>query len=222
MRITQSIPTDSLYKFIAIVGLILVVLFIGTLTYFNYLSYNLDKVSSHTVSYFKSQELLESIECRKGQILGNVPASKNCGNLKIDETSDFSELDQLTYLENIQKKNIAIYKKFEERANPLTENIEFVAEHNIHIFYSLGAGISFGLAILGMRRWYQLVQKPIDQMSRMDLKIRKLEKQKIESEILKIRLESKKFEQEIMRNREENRKPFYQKVSYNKAFKSDS
>ncbi|TOL62394.1 hypothetical protein CGH93_23470, partial [Vibrio parahaemolyticus] len=75
--------------------------------YFNYLSYNLDKVSSYTVSYYKSQELLESIECRKGQISGNVPVSKNCGNLKIDETSDFSELDQLTYLENIQKQNIA-------------------------------------------------------------------------------------------------------------------
>ncbi|WP_228767604.1 hypothetical protein, partial [Vibrio parahaemolyticus] len=51
--------------------------------------------------------------------------------------------------------------------------------------------------ILGMRRWYQLVQKPIDQMSRMDLKIRKLEKQKIESEILKIRLESKKLSKKL-------------------------
>ncbi|HFN0137812.1 TPA: hypothetical protein ACHCCE_002475, partial [Vibrio parahaemolyticus] len=83
-------------------------------------------------------------------------------------------------------------------AKPLTENVNFVTGINLHLIYSVGFVISIALLVVGMRNWRDNVQKPIDQMTKLNLKFRELELRKIENEMAIVILENDKVEQELI------------------------
>ncbi|EGR3340884.1 hypothetical protein DMN96_25300, partial [Vibrio parahaemolyticus] len=198
MRVTQSIPTDSLYKFQAVLGLILTIFFSISFLYIHYLYFNFSEMNRFSSSYHNAVNMLDMIDCRKEQILNPHDESKDCGKLIVTETSDYIEIEKLDYLRTIQEINISLYKKHEEIAKPLTENVNFVTGINLHLIYSVGFVISIALLVVGMRNWRDNVQKPIDQMTKLNLKFRELELRKIENEMAIVILENDKVEQELI------------------------
>ncbi|HFU0482093.1 TPA: hypothetical protein ACGTT5_004654, partial [Vibrio parahaemolyticus] len=91
MRVTQSIPTDSLYKFQAVLGLILTIFFSISFLYIHYLYFNFSEMNRFSSSYHNAVNMLDMIDCRKEQILNPHDESKDCGKLIVTETSDYIE-----------------------------------------------------------------------------------------------------------------------------------
>ncbi|EQB8914563.1 hypothetical protein ACYVL9_000349 [Vibrio fluvialis] len=208
MRVSQSIPTDSLYKFMAVVGIILTLSVSFSLLYFNYLSYNLSKANKHTWSYQRSKNLLDRIECRRHEIIYEARNSDKCVINGVEPTRNQDELDGLAFIESVQRQDIAVYETFEQRARPLIEHIEFVTKYNLHLIFSVIAGLSFSLMLIGMKRWYEKVQKPINKMTILDLEIREIEKNKVSAELAKIKLETVKIEKELEEMNSKKHMPF--------------
>jgi len=181
----------------AVVGILLTLSVSFSLLYFNYLSYNLSQTTKYTWSYQSSKNLLDRTECRRKEISDKSNSSNNCLIDNVEPTANQDELNKLAFIEGVQRENISVYKNYEQKALPLVENIDFVTKYNLHLVFSIIAGLSFALMLAGMQRWYVNVQKPINKMTDLDLDIRKIEKDKIIAELAKIELETLKIEKEL-------------------------
>jgi FtsZ-binding cell division protein ZapB len=62
--------------------------------------------------------------------------------------------------------------------------------------------------LIGMKRWYEKVQKPINKMTILDLEIREIEKNKVSAELAKIKLEAVKIEKELEEMNSKKHMPF--------------
>ncbi|WP_415636118.1 hypothetical protein [Pseudoalteromonas distincta] len=120
MKVSQSIPTDSLYKFSAISGLILFSISLVFGFYLKFMSDNMEKASDLYYPSIKAEELIKQIDCRLDAI------NNKLDKCKIKQTvSDGSEIEinQLQHIKRVQKDTIAIYKKYDDISRPLYENL---------------------------------------------------------------------------------------------------
>jgi hypothetical protein len=152
-------PTDNLYKFVAISGLIS----------FLYFQYDFDKRKENLLRQIddynmQAAVLLATIENHTATFDAMVARSKLV-------VSDPPKLEELLAAYD---KNDALTEKFNEKRvdlAKLTEADKVIARSRAQLIslgerYPLFSGISFGLFGLGLCLWYQRTQKHLDRKDR--------------------------------------------------------
>jgi hypothetical protein len=193
LKFLPTPPTDNLYKFSAISGLLCCLGSIVVLVYFTYLGVHFDKAGELQMHSYSAQKTLDKVNCRLDALKNGDVDKCPLDTMKLKDGSE-KEVSLLNNIKKVQESTVNEYKKHSGIAKPLSENIEWVVEKKVYWIITSIPGLSFILFCFGFVSWYRKVQKPSNQMTILNLEIRQLEKSKLEAELIKLtKIEKKPF-----------------------------
>lgn len=189
MNVLPSPPTDNLYKFSAISGLLILLFSITGFVYLTFLLSNYDKATN---LHFKSNDAevsIREINCRIDAIKHeNI---EKCPYREIRRESLEDELNILLAIKRSDERVIAEYKRYSELSQPLKENFEWIFNTGIFLLLLITPSSATILFVFGLSRWYKKVQIPMNELTYLNLKIRTLELAKLELEVTQLKNKSK-------------------------------
>lgn len=189
MNVLPSPPTDNLYKFSAISGLLILLFSITGFVYLTFLLSNYDKATDLYLQSTNAEVSIREINCRIDSIEhGHI---EKCPYREIRRESLEDELNILLAIKRSDESVIAEYKRYSELSQPLKENFEWI--FNTGVFWLILITPSFAtiLFVFGLSRWYKKVQIPMNELTYLNLKIRTLELAKLEFEVMQLKNKSR-------------------------------
>lgn len=182
MKSIPSIPTDNLYKTIAISGLTLVLIFIVFLIRIIYLQQEIEINDSNAQSYAHSKLIASDIESRLQSIEKN-----ELDKHKVPATPRFSSVQQeKEFLLKALANHNEIINKYKNAAN---NNMEIASKLQIYKRPDIkfaGAAYILLMVILtmyGFSRWVWKIQQPDDEIKKLEIIIKQKTIEKLELEI---------------------------------------
>ncbi|MEH8112314.1 hypothetical protein Q7I18_15370 [Aeromonas veronii] len=189
MNVLPSPPTDNLYKFSAISGLLILLFSIAGLVYLTFLLSNYEKATNLHLQSNDAEISIREINCRIDAIKhGHI---EKCPYREIRRESLEDELNILLAIKRSDESIITEYKRYSELSQPLKENFEWIFNTRFFWFLLITPSFAIILFILGLSRWYKKVQVPMNELTYLNLKIRTLELAKLELEVIQLKSKSK-------------------------------
>lgn len=189
MNVLPSPPTDNLYKFSAISGLLILLFSIAGFVYLTFLLSNYEKATNLHLQSNDAEISIREINCRIDAIKhGHI---EKCPYREIRRESLEDELNILLAIKRSDESIITEYKRYSELSQPLKENLEWIFNTRFFWFLLITPSFAIILFILGLSRWYKKVQVPMNELTYLNLKIRTLELAKLELEVIQLKSKSK-------------------------------
>lgn len=189
MNVLPSPPTDNLYKFSAISGLLILLLSITGFVYLTFLLSNYDKATDLHLQSNKADVSIREINCRIDAIKhGHI---EKCPYREIKKESLEDELNILLAIKRSDESVIAEYKRYSELSQPLKENFEWIFNTGVFWLILITPSSATILFVFGLSRWYKKVQVPMNELTYLNLKIRTLELAKLELEVIQLKNKSR-------------------------------
>lgn len=189
MNVLPSPPTDNLYKFSAISGLLILLFSIAGFVYLTFLLSNYEKATNLHLQSNDAEISIREINCRIDAIKhGHI---EKCPYREIRRESLEDELNILLAIKRSDESIITEYKRYSELSQPLKENFEWIFNTRFFWFLLITPSFAIILFILGLSRWYKKVQVPMNELTYLNLKIRTLELAKLELEVIQLKSKSK-------------------------------
>ncbi|KNY42085.1 hypothetical protein AKG94_17795 [Vibrio harveyi] len=199
MNINQVIPTDNLYKYFAIFGL---VKFVLLLLFGSYSIYTFEHHSLYVDSlpfYNEAIDRKDKIDCRIIEL--SVGKTDKCQFDFLDGLSVDQEISSLTHMRKVAETDISRYERYRDIGMPVTRYSDFIDKYNLmHVYFGL---LLFSLVevYFGFTRWYLKVQRPINIETKLNIEHKEIAIDLAKQELLKIQLE-------ITQLKEKNRSRF--------------
>lgn len=180
MNFLPKIPTDNLYRFMAISGVWMMGFVIIFIMYIGYLKYQIEKESAEVNNYYTSKYLSLQIKYRlesisKGEI------GKNIIDIIPVKDGSINEITYLKKLDEILHKEIQEYK--ENNKAYYFRNFELIEETGLIWVITALSSISIIFLFFGFKYWNIHIQKPKNELILKDIEIRKLTITKMKLEI---------------------------------------
>jgi hypothetical protein len=174
-------PTDSLYKYIAITGIVLALVSIPGLSFLAYFNMHYERYQSGKPLSERSEQIIKQAECRKIELpLG----TQKCllSEINVDDSSGLS-IEKLDELITQQTNQLEYHKNSIAVVEGLEEHIVWLSTSGIIYIFITVPLLSLILIMYGFWRWFKKIQKPKDELTLVELEIRKLERAKLEAEL---------------------------------------
>lgn len=184
MNILPTPPTDSLYKFSAISGMLIIIFSLACYVYLTFQISNMQKTTTLMGQARLADKSIKEIDCR----INAIKAGKvdECRYKEIKKENLQDELELLEIIKKNEISTIQEYDKFKTLSQPLRDNIDWVFNGVIYYIFMFIESLSCALLVFGFFGWYTNIQKPTNELTLLDLKIKRLELIKIEHEVKKI------------------------------------
>ena len=166
----MNLPTDNLYKFLALSGLVV----IGYSNYYfkkseNELSQNVYVLKTEIDEHAIRVEALKDTGKRFRELLDNTIADqsgtyeRDPKKLELEYTDDEIKEIQNKIRESLMESQIQTskYKNSNNRLLKLQQELEW-----LRVLYKIATAAGFILTVIGFRLWYTRVQKPQDSLLR--------------------------------------------------------
>lgn len=174
-------PTDSLYKYMAITGIVLALVSIPGLSFLSYLNMHIEKYQSEKFLSDRSEQIIKEAEHCKTEL---PLETKKCSMLGINvDDSSGSSTEKFDTLITQQKNQLESYKKTIAVVEGLEEHIVWLSTSGFIYLFIIIPALSMLLILYGFSRWFKKIQKPKDELALVELEIRKLERAKLEAEL---------------------------------------
>lgn len=158
---------------------------------FVYLTFLLSNYDKATNLYFQSTDAevsIREINCRIDAIKhGHM---EKCPYREIERESLEDELNILLAIKRNDENIIAEYKRYNELSQPLKENFEWAFNTKIFWLILIVPSVAIILFVFGLSRWYKKVQIPMNELTYLNLQIRKLELAKLDFEVIQLKNKS--------------------------------
>lgn len=187
MKLPQSVPTDNLYKFSAILGLLLTVLFTTGYFYVDYVTQTMKASTRLVFPASIAEEENETIACRwKALEKGKLD---ECIIEGLPNDGSEAEKTKLRHRQRVNQEILDRYAKYEKITKPVSDFFEILGEKSVYFIWVITAIciLSVLLLVFGFWRWISKIQNPMNKATELDLKIKELELEKLEIEVKKLK-----------------------------------
>lgn len=142
----------------------------------------MDEAGKLQVYSYSAEKTLKEVNCRlealKAGMFDKCPRSTS-----VYPEDPTKEIPILEHIQEVQQELVDKYNMHKEIAKPIYDNIDWVVESKIHCFVSAIPALSLALFLFGFSKWFSKVQRPADELTKLNLQIKKLEISKLESEL---------------------------------------
>lgn len=182
MNYLPAPPTDNLYKFMAITGLWFVMGVLAYFAYLGYLGYMSEKESNEYRSYMHSIMMSQDISKRINQHKTNKAAKATRPDWIPEH---FTKEDELHFLEKALENHQKTITDYQGAIHPYGEQLHELLAVPLRVTLTI---LIFGyiLVIVGFIRWYKKVQQPQDELTKLEVELKKITLEKTKAEIKQI------------------------------------
>jgi hypothetical protein len=174
-----SLPTDNIYKLIAIFGLWLLAGLLAGLLYLSYLKFTIDRDTDTSLYISRMENDLNQITRRINSLNADKPQEN-----KISWSAGFK--DELAMLEKLQKHHQAtIDEEKKSKAKPQDPIIDFIFSNDSLAKFVIVGYVTLTVVcnLFGFSLWYNKIQKPSEDQSVLDARIKEATLLKLQIEI---------------------------------------
>lgn len=179
MNFLPKPPTDNLYKFVAILGLWMIIFTMAIGFFINFMTYQIDQETEAVVRLMGYDSKLSRIERR----LQSIEAGELGENiLEAAPVHDGSE-EEMSYLADVKDRIKENMNKLESRGADYVQAVNVAWTIKLHWLLYIFPALSCLFFWFGFRQWYLKIQKPSDYALEQQRRISELTIKKLEQEI---------------------------------------